>query len=48
MSATRVVTTPDFTDSTSRIPIGAADLKANAQRLFRKALIISAVLPQFS
>ena len=42
MSATRVVTTPDFTDSTSRIPIGAADLKANAQRLFRKALIISA------
>jgi periplasmic protein TonB len=25
-----------------RVPIGAADLKANAQRLFRKALIVSA------
>jgi len=32
----------DFKDSTERIPIGAADLKANAQRLLRKALIISA------
>jgi len=42
VSATRAVTTPDFTDSTQRIPIGAADLKANAQRMFRKALIISA------
>jgi len=44
VSATRVVTTPDFTDSTARIPIGAADLKANAQRLLRKALIISAAI----
>jgi protein TonB len=42
VSATRAVTTPDFTDTTERIPIGAADLKANAQRLLRKALIISA------
>jgi protein TonB len=39
-----VVTTPDFTDTTERIPIGAADLKANAQRMFRKALIISATI----
>lgn len=44
MSATRAVTTPDFTDTTERIPIGAADLKANAQRMFRKALIISATI----
>lgn len=44
MSATRAVTTPDFTDTTERIPIGAADLKANAQRMFRKALIISAAI----
>jgi len=42
VSATRAVTTPDFTDTTERIPIGAADLKANAQRMLRKALIISA------
>ena len=28
--------------ATERIPIGAADLKANAQRLLRKALIVSA------
>jgi protein TonB len=39
-----VVTTPDFTDATDRIPIGAADLKANAQRMYRKALIISAAI----
>jgi len=44
VSATRVVTTPDFTDSTERIPIGAADLKANAQRMLRKGLIISAAI----
>jgi len=42
VSATRVVTTPDFTDTSERIPIGAADLKANSQRLLKKALIISA------
>lgn len=29
-------------DPTQRVPIGAADLKANAQRMLRKALIISA------
>ena len=29
-------------DTMQRIPIGAADLKANAQRMLRKALIISA------
>jgi len=29
-------------DSTERVPIGAADLKANARRMFRRALIISA------
>ena len=44
MTATRAVTTPDFTDTSERIPIGAADLKANAQRLLRKALIISAAI----
>jgi protein TonB len=38
------VTTPDFTDTSERIPIGAADLKANAQRMLRKALIISAAI----
>ncbi len=42
MSATRALTPPEFQDSTERIPIGAADLKANAQRMLRKALIISA------
>ena len=44
MTATRAGTTADFTDTTERIPIGAADLKANSQRLFRKALIISAAI----
>ena len=44
MTATRAVTTPDFTDTSERIPIGAADLKANAQRMLRKALIISAAI----
>ncbi len=44
MTATRAVTTPEFKDTTERIPIGAADLKANSQRLFRKALIISATI----
>jgi len=44
VTATRVVTTPDFTDTSERIPIGAADLKANAQRMLRKALIISAAI----
>ena len=44
MTATRAVTRPDFTDTSERIPIGAADLKANAQRLLRKALIISAAI----
>ncbi|MBI4364306.1 MAG: TonB family protein [Candidatus Latescibacteria bacterium] len=31
-------------DLSQRVPIGAADLKANAQRLFRKALVISAAI----
>jgi periplasmic protein TonB len=44
VTATGAVTTADFTDSTQRIPIGAADLKANAQRMLRKALIISATI----
>jgi len=44
VTATRAVTTPDFTDTSERIPIGAADLKANAQRLLKKALIISAAI----
>ena len=44
MSATRAGTTADFTDTSERIPIGAADLKANSQRLFKKALIISAAI----
>ena len=43
MSATRAIaTSPQYKDSTQRIPIGAADLKANAQRMLRKALIVSA------
>ena len=43
MSATRAIaTSPEYKDSTQRIPIGAADLKANAQRMLRKALIVSA------
>jgi len=44
VSATRAGTTADFTDTSERIPIGAADLKANSQRLFKKALIISAAI----
>lgn len=32
------------TDLSQRVPIGAADLKANAQRILRKALIISAAI----
>lgn len=32
----------DATDLSQRIPIGAADLKMNAQRLMRRALIVSA------
>lgn len=44
MSATRVATTPEFRDTTERIPIGAADLKANAQNMLRKGLIISAAI----
>lgn len=43
MSATSAATM-GFKDSSERIPIGASDLKANAQRLFRKALIISAAI----
>jgi len=34
----------DFRDTSERIPIGAADLKANAQRMLKKALIISAAI----
>ncbi len=44
MTAARAIPAPEFRDTTERIPIGAADLKANAQRLFRKALIISATI----
>ncbi len=44
MTATRAVAATEFRDTSERIPIGAADLKANAQRLFRKALIISAAI----
>jgi TonB family protein len=36
------VTSTTVMDSSQRIPIGAADLKANAQRMLRKGLIISA------
>lgn len=36
------MTSTTVMDSSQRIPIGAADLKANAQRLLRKALIVSA------
>jgi periplasmic protein TonB len=43
VTATRAVT-PDFRDTSERIPIGAADLKANAQRMLKKALIISAAI----
>ena len=43
MTATRAAT-PGFTDTTERIPIGAADLKANSQRMLRKALVISAAI----
>ncbi|HYR52467.1 MAG TPA: energy transducer TonB [Candidatus Dormibacteraeota bacterium] len=43
MTATRAVAT-DFRDTSERIPIGAADLKANAQRMLKKALIISAAI----
>ena len=42
MSATRAAVPTEYRDTTERIPIGAADLKANAQRMLRKALIISA------
>ena len=42
MSATRAAIPTEYRDTTERIPIGAADLKANAQRMLRKALIISA------
>jgi protein TonB len=42
VSATRVTTPTEYRDTTERIPIGAADLKANAQRMLRKALIVSA------
>ena len=41
MTATRAA---GFTDTTQRIPIGAADLKANSQRFLRKALMISAAI----
>ncbi len=44
MTATGAMTTSGFTDTTQRIPIGAADLKANSQRMLRKALIISAAI----
>jgi protein TonB len=44
VSATRVAATSEFKDTTERIPIGAADLKANAQRMLRKGLIISAAI----
>jgi periplasmic protein TonB len=44
VSATRAGTPADFNDSTARIPIGASDLKANSQRMLRKALIISAAI----
>ena len=40
MSAT--ATTFDPTSTLDRVPIGAADLKANSQRMLRKALIVSA------
>jgi len=43
VTATRAVAT-DFRDTSERIPIGAADLKANAQRMLKKALIISAAI----
>jgi len=42
VSATRAAIPTTYRDTTERIPIGAADLKANAQRMLRKALIISA------
>ena len=42
MSATRAAIPTEYRDTTERIPIGAADLKANSQRMLRKALIISA------
>jgi len=44
VSATRVATPAEFKDTTQRIPIGAADLKANSQRMLRKALIVSATI----
>ena len=44
MTSTTAATTMDFRDTTERIPIGAADLKANSQRLLKKALIISAAI----
>ncbi|HEX3112827.1 MAG TPA: hypothetical protein VHU20_06140, partial [Candidatus Eisenbacteria bacterium] len=42
MSAT--ATTFDPTSTLDRVPIGAADLKANSQRMLRKALIVSACI----
>ncbi|TMQ60354.1 MAG: energy transducer TonB [Candidatus Eisenbacteria bacterium] len=44
MTSTTAATTLDFRDTSERVPIGAADLKANAQRLLKKALIISAAI----
>lgn len=42
MSAT--ATASDLTSTLERVPIGAADLKANSQRMFRRALIVSAAI----
>lgn len=44
MSATATATTPDLTSTLDRVPIGAADLKANSRRFLRKALIVSAAI----
>ncbi len=44
MTSTTAAAAIPYRDTTERIPIGAADLKANAQRLLRKALIISATI----
>ncbi len=41
MTAT-TATAMGFKDTTDRVPIGAADLKANSRRMLRKGLIISA------
>jgi hypothetical protein len=36
--------TSTLTGSVERVPIGAADLKANSQRMLRKALLVSGAI----